>query len=268
MLNSGINHGLLFFNRKSVKMPPILFPIDRRTTTEATAIGPGSVDVRQSASCPTRHSLWQQWLIVGLGELGLLTWLVGMFWYQDWRYSLPTPRPANWQETSIGTGVRLPASSGGIAWSPSSRPVLLHFFNPDCPCSRFNLDHVRKLHRQYADRVDFVVVLEGANSEQLFRQFARLDLPLPAILDADRTLAHTTGVYATPQAVILDNQQRLFYRGNYNTSRYCTAPQTEFARLALEALLQESGMTAPMSAAATRAYGCSLPVCLQKGAAL
>lgn len=212
------------------------------------------------------HWPWQRLLIVGLGELGLVALLTGMFWYQDWRYSLPTPRPPHLRETPLGTFIDIPMVTGIDLIHRSKRPVLLHFFNPDCPCSRFNIDHVRALHQQFADRVDFVAVLEGVHADQLRQQFARLDFPLSVIVDTDRSLADSTGVYATPQAVILDRERRLHYCGNYNASRYCIAPQTEYARLALEDLLQETTTLAPRSAAASRPYGCPLPAFCEKGA--
>ena len=229
-------------------------PATRRAVTSA---------LTSPALQPNGHP-WRRWVLVALGEVALIAVMIAMFWYQDWRYSLATPKPPNLKRPAMGTVLPLEAISATGSTSSSPRPILLHFFNPDCPCSRFNLDHVRKLHRQFGDRVDFVAVLEGTNAERLQQQFAQLNLPLRCIVDGDRSLAEVTGVYATPQAVILDRQQKLFYRGNYNTSRYCVAPQTEFARLALESLLQKSSEPSPHSIAATRAYGCSLPVCNQR----
>src|SRR5262245_36354910 len=71
--------------------------------------------------------------------------VVTAFWYQDWRYSLPTPQPPDWHPSAIGSPVHWPATVPAAALSHPSRPLFLHFFNPDCPCSRFNLEHVRSL---------------------------------------------------------------------------------------------------------------------------
>jgi len=213
------------------------------------------------------RSKWWRTLFVGLLELGLVVLIGGMFWHQDWRYSLPTPRPPKLIEPTLGAVIAVPAVLGATISDLFDRPVLLHFFNPDCPCSRFNLDHVRSLHRQFSGKVNFVAVLEGTDSERLRQQYARLDLPVPAIVDADQSVAGSLGVYSTPQAVLLDRQQRLCYRGNYNTSRFCTVPQTEFARLALESMLMESRNNALLPAAATTAYGCSLPIDCRKAGA-
>jgi hypothetical protein len=206
--------------------------------------------------------------VVVLGEGVLLAALLALFWYQDWRYSLPTPRPALFDPPVIGSTLVLPETLRALLPPAEKRPVLLHFINPACPCSRFNLEHVRKLQQQFAHQVDIVAVTEGSNPDTLLAQFTRLDWNVSVVCDTNRSLAKLAGVYATPQAVILDPDGRLFYRGNYNTSRYCVAEQTQFVRIALESLLRESTNPLLQSAQATQAYGCALPVCVREGAGL
>jgi hypothetical protein len=66
------------------------------------------------------------------------------------------------------------------------------------------------------------------------------------------------GVYSTPQVVLVDTQSSIFYRGNYNLSRYCLSKNTKFAELAIQDLL--AGKTAPsFLSLVTEPYGCSLP---------
>ena len=48
----------------------------------------------------------------------------------------------------------------------------------------------------------------------------KFGLDIPVLFDS--SLAKACGVYSTPQAVLIDNNQNLYYRGNYNRSRYCT----------------------------------------------
>jgi hypothetical protein len=79
----------------------------------------------------------------------------------------------------------------------------------------------------------------------------------------ERSLAATCGVYSTPQAVLIDAEGKLFYRGNYNKHRYCTVEATNFARMALDSLLSGSTMNHPEQAALV-SYGCALPVCTKE----
>lgn len=134
----------------------------------------------------------------------------------------------------------------------------LHFFNPLCPCSRFNIDHVRELRGSFGSRVDLVLVLEGDDRQALDEAALSLHVDAPHVCDLDGAIAQRFGVYATPQAVLLDSDRRLYFRGNYNTSRYCVERSTQFARRALESLT--AGSPAPdFGEAASTAWGCSLP---------
>ena len=107
----------------------------------------------------------------------------------------------------------------------------------------------------YGTAVRFVAVLQGERASELQRaNFEQLGLGIESVVD-DGRLGALTGVYTTPQAVLLDAAGRLYFRGNYNLSRFCTAAETEFARIAIESL--RSGKTRPPEApAAAAAYGC------------
>ena len=90
----------------------------------------------------------------------LLAFAGAVFWYQDWRYSLPTPRQVAFVQPETGTVPVLPASFKSQVHA-AGKPVFLNFFNPACPCSEFNLDHVRTLIKLYSARVPFVINLAG-----------------------------------------------------------------------------------------------------------
>lgn len=194
--------------------------------------------------------------VVCSATLFFLTLIATAFWLQDWQYSLPAPKPAGLRQPAIGSLVAL--RNAGLDL-PSNQPVFLHFFNPDCPCSRFNIEHVRTLIRTYGKKVRFVAVLQGdAPSQDLLQSFNKLSLGIEAAIDERGAASGAAGVYATPQAVLLDAQGRLYYRGNYNSSRYCTVRESEYARIALESML--AGKSPPQAPPqATIAYGCPLP---------
>jgi hypothetical protein len=82
---------------------------------------------------------------------------------------------------------------------------------------------------------------------------------MPAVADAGGERAAQLGVYSTPQAVLLTGDGRIYFRGNYNSSRYCIDRRSEFMRIAIEALL-EGAPQAPVPSEAAIAYGCPLPV--------
>jgi len=180
------------------------------------------------------------------------------FWYQDLRYSLPTPAPVDLKQPSLGKTPALVGSLATLLERDDGSPCLLHFFNPACPCSQFNVDHLQQLVARFGERVRFVAVLEGEDAEASLAAFSKLDLGVAAAPDVNGQIAASLGVYSTPQAIVLDRDGRLVFRGNYNASRYCVDRETEFARLAIECCL--TGATPPQwPAAATVAQGCELP---------
>jgi hypothetical protein len=210
-------------------------------------------------STPPRATLWRP-VAASAIVLSLLAFVGGVFWEQDWKWGLPTPRPSGLTQPPIGSRAALPGVLG-VRWAPSSgRPLFLHFFNPDCPCSRFSQDHVRDLIRAYRDRVTIVAVIEPEGGVVSARTVASVerDLGVPTLLDADGSLARAAGVYSSPQAVLVTTGGALYFRGNYNLARYCTDERTAFARIALEHLLAGApAYKAPREARI--AYGCPLP---------
>ncbi len=177
-----------------------------------------------------------------------------MFWYNDWKYKLPTPIPANYKAVPKGVTIQLPLSLA----SSSHKPVFLHFFNPDCPCSRFNMVHFRSLVKEYGNDVDFKIVVinnDRYTEKQIQHKFS-LDLPV----SFDTSIAKSCGVYSTPQAVILNAGHQLYYRGNYNKNRYCTDRKTSYAQIALSTLLEHKPDFI-FDQYALKAYGCQLPKC-------
>lgn len=181
--------------------------------------------------------------------------LGGIFWYQEKQYLLPTTVPSNYKNKHVGQEV-IHAKFDAI--KAEDKPVVLHFFNPDCPCARFNMDHFSDLVEAYKDKCTFYAVLQVEESENAISKFReKYNLDIPVIIDVNKELAEAYGVYSTPQAVIVKNN-KLYYRGNYNKSRYCTSKNSNFAQMALDSLLAEKPAPEFMEAA-TKAYGCQLP---------
>ena len=192
---------------------------------------------------------WSAYLFLVIIFAGIMM----LFWYNEWVYSLPTAIPKNYVAAHPGEHIDLPAKVA----PENNKPVLLHFYNPDCPCSRFNVPHFQSLVKEFGQKVKFAIVVmsDKEYSEKEIQHKLRLDIPVLS----DNTLATSCGVYSTPQAVIIDSHNKLYYRGNYNKARYCTDKKTNYAQIALETLLtsKQPGIY-PNS---MKAYGCELPSC-------
>ncbi|MEQ9438264.1 MAG: hypothetical protein RIG62_04420 [Cyclobacteriaceae bacterium] len=181
--------------------------------------------------------------------LTLLGGILSVFWYQQIQYLTPTITPINYHPVALETPVAL----SFLEERTQKRPIFLHFFNPDCPCSRFNQDHFRSLVKKYRDQVDFYTIVQASEEEPLSEE-----LGIPIISDSNGGIADACGVYATPQAVILNANSSLYYRGNYNKARYCTTRSTRFAELALQAAIEQQPLPLAIQLAGMP-YGCNLP---------
>ena len=185
----------------------------------------------------------------------IFSFVAFLFWYNEWRYSLPTPVPETYHAVKIKehidlTGKSIPGNNG---------PLFLHFFNPDCPCSRFNIAHFKSLVTGYADRVNFAVVVMTKDKSYTAETISdKFGITVPVLFDT--SIARVCGVYSTPQAVSLDNNHTLYYRGNYNRSRYCTDKKSNYAQMAIDSLVAGHHL-ANYNQYALKAYGCSLPTC-------
>lgn len=196
----------------------------------------------------------RQKILLGLWLSLLFAAIFYMFWENEYKYSLPTPIPKNHHDVAMGTHIDL--AKRGIK---KNRPVFIHFFNPDCPCSRFNVPHVSGLIKKYGDKISFsIVVLNKAKNFTVAEIQSKFGADIPVFFDED--IAEKCGVFSTPQAVLLDASQNLYYRGNYNKTRYCTNADSNYAQMAIDSLLNRNGNPS-FDALALRTYGCSLPKC-------
>ena len=120
------------------------------------------------------------------------------------------------------------------------------------------MNHVRDLIKQYGTKADFKLVLVTEKDYAPEDIQERFKIDVPVLINQD--LASEYGVYSTPQAVIINKDRQLYYRGNYNRSRYCTDKKTNYAEMAISDLLNND-FTRQFEPLALKAYGCELPGC-------
>ena len=183
--------------------------------------------------------------------LCLIGWI---FWEHEIKYASPTPLPDHFKDVSIGSRIDL-----GPMNVSSGKSTVLHFFNPDCPCSKFNMKDFESLSKKYANRVNFYIVLQTDNEDAENEFKKRYELNLPVLPDRGGIISDMCGIYSTPQAVILDKNSVIYFKGNYNKSRFCTRKQTRYVEIALDSLVQDKPLPMFVQAELTLPYGCTLP---------
>jgi hypothetical protein len=179
--------------------------------------------------------------------------IFGIFWYQEIQYLLPTPVPENYRVVRPDEVIRFDSV---LIPQQYAKPKLLHFFNPDCPCSRFNLAHFRSLSEEYGKLIDFYVVVAAKKKVSSAKKLIGKNVTI--VIDEDQKLAVACGVYSTPQAAIVQASNKLYFRGNFNRSRYCIDKNSNFVQMALDSLI--AGKQPPrFIELATQSYGCTIP---------
>src|SRR5688572_6194173 len=120
-------------------------------------------------------------------KAAVITWLgiivlgiAVLFWRNEWVYNLPTPVPA--QYVAVNAGERIDLSS--MLPQKTDKPVFLHFFNPTCPCSRFNMPHFKELVKEYGDAVNFSIVVMSSKTYTQKEIQTKYDLPIPVYFDS------------------------------------------------------------------------------------
>ncbi|MDH5366730.1 MAG: redoxin domain-containing protein [Cyclobacteriaceae bacterium] len=196
----------------------------------------------------------KKYLLYSLFACSVFGLILFIFWKQEYKYTRPTPVPENLNVISKGDSVDL--TPFGEIYKDN---VFVHFYNYDCPCSRFNIKEFESLVRKYSKQVQFIAIIQTQDKdvEQINWFKNKYDLGIPTLIDPNGDLANVLGVYSTPQAVLIKNN-RVYYKGNYNKARFCTTRNTRFAELALSALVD--GKEPPvLPLIAEIAYGCQLP---------
>lgn len=190
--------------------------------------------------------------ILTLLLIGVFCAIASIFWYQEMQYLLPTPIPRGYRTVSPKEIIRFDSV---LLPQQHTRAKLLHFFSPDCPCSRFNLKHFHALYKKYGRAIDFYVVVP--DKKKLSSVKYMVDKGIPVVVDKDDQLARACGVYSTPQAALIKRDNSLYFRGNYNRSRWCTDRNSNFVQMAMDSLLVDNKPPTFIDQA-TQSYGCSI----------
>jgi hypothetical protein len=115
------------------------------------------------------------------------------------------------------------------------------------------------LSKKYSKHVNFYIVLQSddENAKHDFKR--RYELNLPILQDGEGAISDICGIYSTPQAVILNENSVVYFKGNYNKSRFCTRKETRYVEIALDSLIQNKPLPMFVQNELTLPYGCSLP---------
>lgn len=164
-------------------------------------------------------------------------WLLGTG-YAFWYYQFSNLRPFNAdapQGEAFFDGKTLSGRLGALDFSTAETATLIHFWNPACPCTRFNDAHVRSLVEQYGFRGVQVLVVPAPGTPAPPPQAlqARYGRPVQLASPELRALRPPS----SPAVAVVDRRRELAYFGPYSLDSACSPAGGGFVEATLDNLL-------------------------------
>ncbi len=141
--------------------------------------------------------------------------------------------------------------------TPDRRAVLFLFLSTRCPVSNSYAPRLRALDRDYSARGVAIFGVNANRGESLaavVRQAKERDLPFAMVKDAGGALARRFGATVTPEAVLLDSNGIVRYRGRIDDQRDPDRVKRRDLGAALDAVLTGR----PVAVAETKPFGCQI----------
>lgn len=101
------------------------------------------------------------------------------------------------------------------------QPIVYIFLSEDCPISQYCTLALKELHKKYADdAVKFVGIFPntGSTDEKITAFAKEYQLPFELMADKRQELAQKLGATITPQAIIVDQNEQILYRGRIDNA--------------------------------------------------
>jgi peroxiredoxin len=135
--------------------------------------------------------------------------------------------------------------------------TLVLFISVQCPVSNAYNDRMSALYRDYAPKgVKFIVInANRTESSSAVAQHAREhNFPFTVYKDQGNIVADRFGATVTPEAYVIDGEDKVRYHGSIDDSKNPSHVSTQRLRLALDAVLAGN----PPPQAETKAFGCTI----------
>ena len=138
---------------------------------------------------------------------------------------------------------------------------VIHFWDPDCPCSRFNEVHVKKIISSYiAKNVQFTIVVKGGTAEARHEhmRLAQQVFQDSAVKEIRSDWPVQNGPPSSPAVAVINRQGQLVYFGPYSLGARCAPDKGKFVETVLDKLDSEKN-SASKKQLNTLAVGCFCP---------
>lgn len=146
---------------------------------------------------------------------------------------------------------------------PTTRAIALVFITPDCPIANYYQPTLRKLGDEFAECGVPLFMIHSdpdVTADAAQRHVAKFKIAAPVILDRDQSIARRVDAKITPEAIIVDRDGEILYRGRIDNfyealGRKRRAATEHDFRDALVAVAEGRPVANPV----TKALGCHIP---------
>ncbi|WP_156970543.1 DUF6436 domain-containing protein [Andreprevotia chitinilytica] len=203
--------------------------------------------------------------------LMVVVWLLGTAWALWW-FQGRNLRPFSLM--SGQTAHVVPFTRPDITLPPSftqqiganhapAKALLVHFWNPDCPCARFSDLHVKALLAAFGPQgVTLLVVPKpGVTASAQLADKVRATFGRSAILIEPAQWPTALTVPVSPATAVFDGSGHLAYLGPYSLDSFCSTTDNGPAERVLQGILAGS----PVKLDSVAAVGCFCPWSDQPG---
>lgn len=189
----------------------------------------------------------KNWFVGTLIFAWVVSTVTAFWWFQfrniqDFDINAITNQTVFFESGELGS--RLENMVNHKSLTTVQKPVsVVHFWNPDCPCNRFNEVHVKKIMSDYgAKNVQFTIVVNGKNNEQrkLREVEARKIFNHDAVVNIQSDWEQDNGPPSSPAAGVLNEQGELVYFGPYSLGANCSPDKGKFVETILDRLKDKS----------------------------
>jgi peroxiredoxin len=179
---------------------------------------------------------------------------------------VPTVKGTN-DESSAGptigaviTDFKLPDISGkdqALSALKGKNGTVIIFISAQCPVVKAYNERMAKLAEDYSDRGINIVGINANSTETVDQMKAHATdykLSFPMLHDKGNKIADMLGAQVTPEAFVLDANNKLVYHGRIDNSRNAANVTTSDLRDAIDAMLAGK----PVTKTEVSAFGCSI----------
>ena len=154
------------------------------------------------------------------------------------------------------SGLAFKDNSGQVHRVGAGRTTVCVFLSTSCPLAKRYTQRLNRIHTDFAEQVSVFGIFSNVEDQPaaVIQHAEKMKFEFPVVNDVHGYLATRLGAAMTPQAVVVDGECVVRYRGAIDDNRYENRVKQQFLRDALAAIREGDSIETPE----TKTLGCSI----------